>query len=112
MSVTLNNPDRFANVRRIQHPGRGEAVDHGNSRATAIEEMCRECLGQIDCSDCTDRQCPLFPFRPGADKEGANQRKPGDVPTQAEYAELRRLQDPDGVKAQTFRDRVHGMAKD
>lgn len=101
----LKNPERYANERRVKYPARSQAIDAGRSPSGAIEEMCRECMCQTDCSSCPDRACWLFPYRPGADAAGATQRTPGiDVPSPEDYAELRRLQDPDGSKAQAMRE--------
>lgn len=108
----MKNPERYANERRVKYPARSQAIDAGRSPSGAIEEMCRECLGQVDCSTCTDRACWLFPYRPGADAAGATQRTPGDVPSDEQYAELRRLQDPDGSKARAFLERIEAAKTD
>ena len=101
----MKNPERYANERRMKYPGRSQAIDAGRSPTGAIEEMCRECMSQVDCSDCTDTPCWLFPYRPGADKPGAVQRAVGDVPSQEEYEAMRKALDPDGSKTEAMRER-------
>lgn len=82
-------------------------MDYGNSKSTAIVEHCRGCmLTHGNVSDCTSKNCELFPFRPGADAEGAVVRVPGvDVPTREWYEEELRKRDPDGAKAEAARER-------
>lgn len=102
----MKNPERYTNEQRVKYPAKWQAIDYGNSPTGAIHGMCRECMSQTDCSSCTDYGCPMFPYRPGADAAGATQRTPGiDVPSPEEYAELRRLQDPDGSKTEAMRER-------
>lgn len=100
-------PVSFTDERRVKHPGRGLAMDYGNSKSTAITEFCRGCmLTHGNVSDCTSKDCALFPFRPGADAEGAVVRVPGvDVPTREWYEEELRKRDPDGAKAEAARER-------
>ena len=99
-------PVTYTDERRAKYPGRGLAMDYGHSRVTGIEEFCRGCMCAVSVSDCPSKSCPLFPFRPGADADGATQRIPGvDVPTKEWYEEQLRLQDPDGAKADAARER-------
>lgn len=98
----------FVNEYRVRYPGTALRIDAGNSPTSAIELKCRECSGDNHPRECPGYSCPLFPYRPGADDDGANQRRAGDVPTEEQYRELLRLADPDGLKAQAFRERVQG----
>ncbi len=95
----------FSAELREKFPRKAIEADHGSSRASAIHLNCRECIQASSAADCPATTCFLFPFRPGADSEGARQRKPGDVPTREQYAEMLRLRDPDGVKADAARKR-------
>lgn len=82
-------------------------MDYENSRSTAIEEKCRDCMQERNCSQCTSPECSLFPYRPGADDSDATQRRPGiDVPSREHYLELIQAQDPDGKKSAVARDRM------
>lgn len=97
----------YVNTRRLQHPARGLRMDYENSRSVAIEEKCRDCMQERNCSQCTSPECPLFPYRPGADDPNATQRRPGiDVPAREHYLELIKAQDPDGRKATAARERM------
>lgn len=95
----------YSDERRAAYPGKGLAMDHGNSPTTAIKEFCRGCMCQRNTADCPSTRCPLFMFRPGAKDEGAVQRKPSDVPTVQEYEAMLRARDPDGTKAAAARER-------
>ena len=97
----------YVNTRRLQYPARGLKMDYENSRSTAIEEKCRDCMQERNCSQCTSPECPLFPYRPGADDPNATQRRPGiDVPAREHYLELIKALDPDGKKATAARERM------
>lgn len=104
--------DVYWNRRRAKYPGRGLAMDYDRSRTTAIEEKYRDCMQEADCSECTSPACPLYPFRPGAER--VNNRVAGEhVPTREEYEqaiEKQRLErDPDGSKAEALRTRINAM---
>jgi hypothetical protein len=91
---------------RVAHPGTARRIDAGASPTAAISLHCRVCSGDTHPRACVGYTCSLFPYRPGADDEGATKRRPGDVPTEAQYRELQRLADPDGAKAQAMRERM------
>ena len=90
---------------RVAHPSTALRIDSGSSPTAAIALFCRTCIGDNHPRDCTGYTCPLFSYRPGADDENANKRRPGDVPTEEQYRELQRLADPDGRRAQATRER-------
>lgn len=105
--MSFNTKRMLVNQRRIQYPGRGMAMDYEKSKTVAIEEKCRDCMQERNCSLCTSPECPLFPYRPNAKDENATQRQPGyDVPTLEHYLELIKAQDPEGKKADAFRERT------
>lgn len=83
-------PKTFVDERRLKAPAKFQRIDAGQSPTGAITEFCRGCMQtHSDVSDCPLRKCPLFPYRPGADKPDATQRRPGiDIPSPEEYAEL------------------------
>lgn len=95
----------YVDDRRAAYPGKGLAMDHGNSATTAIKEFCRGCMCQRNVADCPSTRYPLFVYRPGANDTGAVQRKPGDVPTVEEYEAMLKARDPEGVKAAAARER-------
>ena len=101
----------FLSEYRVRSPGIARKVDAGSSPLNAIAMKCRECIGDSHPRECTGYSCPLFPYRPGADSPNATQRREGDVPSQEQYVELLRLQDPDGAKAQAARERFGHVAQ-
>ena len=110
--MTWKPDGSYVDERRLAYPGKGLAMDHGNSPTTAIKEFCRGCMCQRNVADCPSRRCPLFVYRPGANDEGAVQRRPEDVPSAEEYERMLQARDPDGSKANAARERFARKRED
>lgn len=52
-------------VKHVIRCKRGGSVEASLSRTSAIKAFCTECLGwgEAHPKDCTDKLCPLYPFR-------------------------------------------------
>lgn len=48
----------------VRHKDGGTVTIPNYTRSKAIKCMCSECMGfESDVKGCTDKQCPLYPFR-------------------------------------------------
>lgn len=83
-------PVTFSDERRLKSASRWKRIDAGQSPSGAIAEFCRNCMQtNTHVADCTSVGCPLFPYRPGADRDDAVKRRDGiDVPSQSDYDSL------------------------
>lgn len=88
-SNVLGAAEQWVMERRHEAPAKWKRIDAGESPRGAITEFCRSCMQtHRNVEDCPDRTCPLFPYRPGADRPTANRRVAGDVPTPEEYDQM------------------------
>lgn len=77
-----------------ERPARAFQLYYGGSRKAAITEFCISCVGtaqEAKICPCTD--CPLWMFRPGADKT-----VPECIPPRAEIERLREANVSDAVR--------------
>ena len=66
-------------------PARARKIYFGGSRSAAITEMCIGCIGTSqEARNCECTDCPLWPFRPGAERGLV----PDHVPAETELAAL------------------------
>jgi hypothetical protein len=76
-------------------PARALKIYYGGGRKAAIEEMCISCVGTAqEAKKCPCTECPLWTFRPGADKNEV----PSFVPPEAELKALAESKVSDAVR--------------
>lgn len=79
----------------LERPARAFQVYYGGSRKAAITEFCIGCVGTAqEAKKCPCTDCPLWPFRPGAEKGFV----PDCIPPRAEIERLRAENVSDAVR--------------
>jgi len=78
-----------------ERPARAAQVYYGGSRRAAIIEFCIGCVGTAqEAKKCPCTDCPLWMFRPGAEKGVV----PDCIPPEAEIEKLREANISDAVR--------------
>jgi len=79
----------------LERPARAFQVYYGGSRKAAITEFCIGCVGTAqEAKKCPCTDCPLWMFRPGADKGTV----PECIPPREEIERLREANVSDAVR--------------